>query len=554
MSAPGPAHVHVLVVGGGPAGLTAAIACKKARPEADVLVLEKAAGPGNHVLSGAVLEPEPVHALLDLVRPGWREKGLDDPVFSRKVEQDEVMLLLGPERSVPATGVVKLAGAMGMPGGGMLHHGDYIVSAAALTAWLARLAEEAGVEVLHGFGVDELAMDAAGHVSGAWTVQQGLDREGRPQPNHRDRERLSADVVVLAEGCRGFVTEDFVKRAGLVRTNPQLYAVGVKEVLEVSPERFAAFGPNKVAHSMGYPLWTPLVGPGMFGGGFLYPMGENRLAVGMILGADWKYRDVVPQDALVRYKEHPWVRQFTEGGRVVEAGGHMIPEGGYYAIPRDPATDAIGRHNVMILGDSAGLVDMHRIKGLHNALWSGLAAGKAAAANLGSPENAAVAYTAELEAVGVLKRLRSARNFRQLFANLGTLGGLSLSTFGSLLPRIPVHADHEVMTTETWKYSLDRPFDKDTFVAQANVEHREDQPCHCEVLDPAVCERECTGRYDRPCVGFCLAGVYERHGATMEAVNPSNCIHCKTCETKCPFQNLRWHVPEGGGGPRYEHS
>ncbi|MHC4665707.1 MAG: 4Fe-4S dicluster domain-containing protein, partial [Planctomycetota bacterium] len=309
---------------------------------------------------------------------------------------------------------------------------------------------------------------------------------------------------------------------------------------------------GRVVHAMGCPIWTPLIGPGMFGGGIIYAGLQDHLSVGMIVGADWKYCDFNPQDALTRFKSHRFVKQFIDGGTVVEAGAKMIPEGGYYAIPRDPDTNSIGKANVMILGDSAGFVNMLKIKGLHNAIDSGIQAAIAVAENLDTPHAAAAAYTDLIEESNVAKEMKSARNFRQTVAKFGPLQGMPLSVFGGLLPEFDIEEDYKVMTAARYRLKPNQNFDKDTFTAVAATEHREEQPSHLTILDSAICENNCTPRFDSPCITFCPAGVYETIQGEVKPANPSNCLHCKTCQRKCPFDNIRWTAPEGSGGPRYK--
>ena len=272
----------------------------------------------------------------------------------------------------------------------------------------------------------------------------------------------------------------------------------------------------------------------------------------MIVGADWKYCDFNPQDALTNFKNHRYVKKFIDGGTVVEAGAKMIPEGGFYAIPRDPRTGSIGKANVMILGDSAGFVNMLKIKGLHNAIDSGIQAAEAVVETVNDPQAAAVKYTEFIEQSNVAKEMKSARNFRQAVAKFGPLQGIPLSVLGGLLPKFNVEKDYEAMTISTYRLKPNQNFDKDTFTAVAATEHREEQPSHLTILDPDICKTRCTPTFNSPCITFCPAGVYETIQDEVKPANPSNCLHCKTCQRKCPFDNIRWTVPEGAGGPRYK--
>ena len=544
--------VSVLVVGAGPAGLAAAIALKKTDPQAEVCVVDKAAGPGNHNLSGAVLEKDALHKLLDMVAPDLARSERAAKVLNT-VDKDDVLFLLGKSMAFNIIKVIHIARAMKLGFGQMVHHGDYVCSIAALTAWLAEIARSVGVEVLHGFSVEDILYDpASGLARGVKVVDQGLDKHGHKQPNYLAGEVVEADVIVLAEGCDGLLTEKFIDKAGLKRRAHQLYSLGVKEVIRVSEEQYKKFGNGRVVHAMGYPIWTPVVGPGMFGGGIMYAMGDNRIAVGMIVGLDWKSCDFNPQDALTRFKEHKFVKQFVAGGQVIEAGAKMIPEGGLYAIPRDPVTGAIGKGNVLILGDSAGLVNMCKIKGLHNAIESGIAAGKAIALTLQTPANAAERYTALLNDSPVMKEMESAKNFRQTVAKFGPLQGMPLSVLGKWLPSFKIEPDYEMMTTQHYRLKPGVKFDKDTFTAVAATHHREEEPCHLTIRDGEICRTKCQPRFSAPCITFCPAGVYEAVADVVKPANPSNCLHCKTCQRKCPFDNIRWTVPEGAGGPRYK--
>ena len=230
----------------------------------------------------------------------------------------------------------------------------------------------------------------------------------------------------------------------------------------------------------------------------------------------------------------------------------MIPEGGYYAIPRDPQTGSIGKNNCVIVGDGAGFVNMLKIKGLHNAIGSGMAAAKAIAETQDLPRTTAARYTELIDRSNVAKEMRSARNFRHTIAKFGPLLGMPLSVFGGLLPEFKIEEDYKAMTTARYKLKPRQQFDKDTFTAMAATGHREEQPSHLKILDSFICRTKCTPRLNSPCITFCPAGVYETVQDEVKPANPSNCVHCKTCQRKCPFDNIRWTVPEGAGGPRYK--
>jgi electron-transferring-flavoprotein dehydrogenase len=545
--------VSVLIVGAGPAGLSAAITLKKARPDLDIAVIDKAAGPGNHNLSGASLEANALHALLDSVDPNWPQSEAAKAALVSQVDRDDVLFFLGDKFSFRMEPILKIAKAMGLGFGQMIQHGDYLCSISKLTAWLNTIAQSLGVEILYGFAAGDILWNPDNHIAyGVKLVDQGLDKEGGRQPNYLPGETITADLILLAEGCDGLLTEKFISKAGLVRQGEQLYSIGVKEIIKVSEPQFKNFGMGRVIHAMGWPLWIPAIGPAMFGGGVMQPMNDNHIAVGMIVALDYKYCDFNPQDALARFKEHKFVNPFIAGGTVVEAGAKMIPEGGFYAIPRDTATGTIGRSNVVLLGDSAGFVNMLKIKGLHNAIYSGIAAANAASHSLDAPSGFARMYTRLLEQMGVLNDMESAKNFRQTVAKLGPLFGMPLSVLGKFLPKFYIEPDYKAMKSDRYRLKPAVKFDKDTFTAMAATHHREEQPCHLLIHKGSVCMEKCTPKFGRPCITFCPAGVYEMVHDQVKAANPSNCLHCKTCQRKCPFDNIRWTAPEGTGGPRYK--
>lgn len=546
-------NVSVLIVGGGPAGLAAAITAKRLNPDADVCVIDKAAAAGNHNLSGAVLEASALARLLDPVDPEWRNSDQAKAALTATVDKDDVMFFCGQKRAYNILPMLKMVRGMKLAFGQMIHEDDYICSISKLTVWLSKVAASVGVELMYGFAAEDILWDnAAGRAVGVKLIDQGLDKEGHKERNYLAGETLHADVVILAEGCDGLLSESFIQKAGLVRQGHQLYSIGVKELIRVSDEQYQKFTAGRVVHAMGWPLWRPLIGPSMFGGGIMYPMGDNHIAVGMIVGLDYKYCDFNPQDALTLFKEHAWVKPFIDGGQITEAGAKMIPEGGLYAVPRCPETDSIGRGNVVLVGDSAGFVNMLKIKGLHNAIDSGIAAGTAAADNLQAPLGVARSYTRLLDQTGVLKELQTAKNFRQTVAKFGPLQGMPLSVLGGWLPKFNIEPDYETMTRQRYGLRPSVRFDKDTFTAVAATVHREEQPCHLLIGDPRICVERCLPKFAAPCITFCPAGVYESIHDQPKPANPSNCLHCKTCQRKCPFDNIRWTVPEPTGGPRYK--
>jgi electron-transferring-flavoprotein dehydrogenase len=545
--------VTVLIVGAGPAGLACAIQLKTLRPEMDVCVIEKGAELGNHNLSGAILELEPLKVLLDSASPGWEQTDEAKKLLEQKIHKDDFVFLTKRHSMNMSLGI-KAAKAFHLGIGQLVHEGDYSVSISMLTKWMGQIAKKQGVEIICGFAAEDILYDeASGLAKGVKLVDQGLNKEGHKQPNYVEGEIITADFIVLAEGCDGLVTEKFVEKAKLHRQRAQLFSVGIKELYKVSPQQYEKFGSSRVVHALGYPIWTPVFGPNIFGGGIIYAGTDNHISVGMIVGADWKYCDFNPQDSLTLFKEHKFVKQFIEDGDVVEAGAKMIPEGGHYAIPRDTQTNSIGKGNCLILGDSAGFVNMLKIKGLHNAIDSGIIAAKAIAdTSLSRTSAAAEKFTALYDKSNIDTEMKSAKHYRQTVAEFGTTVGIPISLLGGLLPSFNSEKDYCEMTRAEYRLKPAKDYDKDTFTALAATNHREEQPSHLKILDTGVCTQKCTPKFESPCITFCPAGVYESINNEVKPANALNCLHCKTCQRKCPFDNIRWNAPEGTGGPRYK--
>jgi electron-transferring-flavoprotein dehydrogenase len=521
--------IDILVVGAGPAGLAAGIRAKQqakaAGRDVSVVVIDKAPSPGNHLLSGAAFEA----AVLDELLPGWKDirHAFTDTMVP--VERDEMMFLLPRSaHRIPARVVPKR----------MHHVGDYAISLVRLGQFLAEQAEKAGVEVYHGYTARTLIVED-GAVRGVRLAEVGLTGDGVPKGNHLPAEEIRAAVTILADGTHGVLSQQFVERFGS-GPNPQVYSLGMKAIVQF-PEA-SPFGNNRVMHTLGYPNK-----PGVFGGGFLYSLGEKTVAVGLILGLDWKYGDLNPQREFETFRAHPYITKLLKGGVTVATGAKTIPEGGLFAMANLSAPGA------MVVGDGAGFVNMEKIKGIHYAIRSGMAAADTALEALGADGTAGPldGYRARIEASGMLEEFRHARNYRQAF-KFGLYVGTPLSLVQSYLPgRLGIHRDGPATKKGA---RLNRPdpgrMDGATFVALTGTIHREDEPSHITIEDPSRCV-SCATDYANACTSFCPGQVYRWDGGKV-VLSPSNCLHCMTCTVKCPVLNIKWVPPEGGEGPRYK--
>jgi len=548
----------VLIVGGGVAGLAFSIhlADLVARHNEsatrklpiNILLVEKGASLGSHSLSGAVVNPSTLKALL----PGVEIKDLP---FETPVTRDEFYRLTS-----------KTAIKMPFAPPFMSNKGNFVTSAGKIARYLGEIAEKKRVQVYPGFSAEELLYEN-GRVVGAKMIDTGVSKEGKPMDNYQAGTKVLARLVILAEGSRGSLAKKFIQKHKLQGLNPQVYSTGVKELWEV-PE--GAFEPGRVIHTLGYPFSF-----NHFGGGFIYGMTKRTVALGIAAALDYKDPTFDPHAALQLYKKHPRVAKILEKGRILKYGAKTIPEGGLYSLPK------LFHDSVMIVGDSAGFLSMPGLKGIHLAIESGMLSAKAAfeafLKNDFSSEQLKRYEDLFRESPGY-KDLYRVRNFRAGFANGMILGafhfGTQIVTGGrGITPsgKMKIHEDaacytplSDVKRPFNKKYEKDLSYDKKltydkvTDVFYSGSKHDEEQPCHCHVHDLNLCRDVCIPKYGAPCQYFCPADVYEvvtdpKTGKKDIHLHPANCVHCKTCDIKDPFGNVEWAVPYGGDGPEYDN-
>jgi len=541
----------VVIVGAGPAGLSAAIRlmqlARETGQELSVVVLEKGSEVGAHILSGAVIDP----AGLDSLIPDWRTLGapLHTPVTKDR------FLYLG------AAGAIALPNFLMPPL--MNNHGNYIGSLGDLTRWLGEQAAELGVEVYPGFAASEILYSEDGStVVGVATGDMGIARDGSLKDSFTRGMELRGKYTFFAEGARGSLTKrliaDFKLDAGC---EPQKYGIGLKEVWEVRPEKHQ---PGLVQHSFGWPLDNRTGG-----GSFLYHYGENLVSVGFVVHLNYDNPYLSPYDEFQRFKTHPSIAPTFEGGKRIAYGARAITEGGWQSLPR------LTFPGGALLGCAAGMVNVPRIKGSHNAILSGKAAGEAAFAAIqnGREHDVLEAYEHEVRTGAIAKDLKPVRNVKPLWSRFGTLIGIGLGGidmwantiirgigFGFTLKH--GKPDHAVIRRAQSARKIDYPkpdgvltFDKLTNVSFSGTNHEEDQPVHLRLADPNIPISVNLPEYAEPAQRYCPAGVYEvvddGTGNPRFQINAQNCVHCKTCDIKDPSQNITWVCPEGGGGPNY---
>jgi electron-transferring-flavoprotein dehydrogenase len=537
----------VVVVGGGPGGLAAACRllqlAKEKGDELNVAVVEKGPEIGAHILSGNVFEPR----ALDELFPDWRER--DAPVRTA-VKEDLVHYLTG------ATGAVKIPGIF-VPHP-MQNHGNFIISLGRLCQWLGERAEALGVNIFPGFAAADVVYDAEGRVRGILTSDMGVDRHGEQKPGFQPGYELLGKYTVFAEGCHGNLGKKLMQKFDLRKdSDPQHFGIGLKEIWEVDPARHEE---GLVVHTLGWPLDNHTEG-----GGFLYHASNNQVFLGLIVALNYRNPHLAPFQEFQRWKLHPRIRHYIEGGKRIGYGARAVNKGGLQSLPK------LTFPGGMLIGCDAGFLNGAKIKGSHTAIKTGMLAAESIFAALSSGDDGGsdlAAYQTAVDSSWVYDELHRGRNFGPALNKLGTFGGaafafLDQSIFRGKLP-FTLHnrkPDHETLVGAGEAQKIDYPkpdgaitFDRLSSVFLSGTNHEEDQPVHLVLQDPSIPVDSNLPRYDEPAQRYCPAAVYEiveENGEPTFRINAQNCVHCKTCDIKDPAQNIIWEVPEGGGGPNY---
>lgn len=522
----------VAIVGAGPAGLACAIRLKQLKPELNICVLEKGSAVGAHSLSGAVMEPGPLDALL----PQWRQAALGACVPAKR---DEFRLLTRTR-------------SFKLPLAPQLHnHGNFIISLGLLTTWLAQQAEALGVDVFAGFAAADAVYNTDESVAGIVIGDMGLDRNGAPGPSYTPGAEVRARTTVVAEGARGSLAKQLIRRFKLdAHSCPQAYALGLKELWQLPAGRGEA---GLIQHTFGWPLDSRT-----YGGSFIYHLDKDRAYVGFVAGLDYEDPRFSPFEAFQQFKHHPTVKPLLEGGEILAAGARAIAAGGWQSIPR------LEMPGAMLIGDAGGGVNLPKIKGIHQAIRSGALAAEHLVEK-GSPEG----FDARWRASPGGQELRKVRNFKPAFKR-GLWTGMANAALevvtGGRTPwtlknkpadyaRLKQLDDYQSPDRQ-WVERTLPPRDRLASVFLAATTHDENQPVHLKVRDTNICVDRCTKEFGNPCEKFCPAGVYEMldngQGGRRLQINAANCVHCKACDVKDPYEIIDWTTPEGGSGPNYQ--
>ncbi len=527
----------VVIVGAGVAGLSAAIRLKQKNADLTVCVLEKGSEVGAHILSGAVLEPRALQELF----PDW--KALGAPLHT-PVQQEKILFLTQkkdwklPHWLLPSA---------------LNNQGNYIISLGNLCRWLAQQAEQLGVEIYAGFAAAKVLFAEDGSVKGIVTGEMGLDKQANPKPEYEAGLALYASYTLFAEGCRGSLSEQLIKHFKLRKnTAPQSYALGIKELWQVDSSQHQQ---GLVTHTFGWPLERQT-----YGGAFIYHLENKQVAMGLIVGLDYKNPYLNPFKELQRFKTHPSIRPLFEGGRRIAYGARTLNRGGVQSLPR------LSFPGGALLGASAGFLNIAKLKGAHTAMKSGITIADVIIDEWKNAPHATALtqYDNKIRQSWVYKELHQVRNSRPAYARWGILGKFMVEKIlGGKEPFTLTHSDtdHQALEPKTQHQAIDYPqpddqisFDLPSSVALANTHHEEDQPIHLQLHKATVPIDINLSQYDAPEQRYCPAGVYEiisNEQQTRLQINAANCLHCKACEIKDPKQNILWTVPEGGSGPNY---
>lgn len=526
----------VVIVGAGPAGLACAIRLKQLQPDRSVCVLEKGSAVGAHSLSGAVLEPGPLEKLL----PNWRSEytGMKVPAA-----EDDVRLMT-------RTGSFKVPGwAVSLTP--MNNHGNFIISLGQLTPWMAQQAEALGVDVFAGYSAAEALFDEQGAVKGVRIGDMGLERNGEPGPNFTPGVEIHARTTVIAEGSRGSLAKQLIKKFDLrAKADPATFGLGFKELWQLPPGRVK---PGRIEHAFGWPLDTRT-----YGGSFLYHLDNDRVYVGYVVGLNYEDPRLKPFEVFQQFKNHPRIKPLLEGGEILSAGARTIAAGGYQSLPQ------LDMPGALLIGDAGGTLNVFKIKGIHQAIRSGTLA----AEHL-HEAGASAGFDTRWRASEGHEELHSVRNFKPAFKKGLYFAILNAGVEALLKGKTPWTfrntADWSAMQKLEDYDSPDRgwsertlpPRDRLASVFFAGNVHDESQPVHLVVHDTSICVNRCTVEYGNPCENFCPAGVYEMvadaAGGRRLQINAANCVHCKACDIKDPYEIITWTTPEGGSGPNYQN-
>ncbi|AJQ86447.1 electron transfer flavoprotein-ubiquinone oxidoreductase [Xanthomonas oryzae pv. oryzicola] len=526
----------VVTVGAGPAGLSFAIRLKQLDPNISVCVIEKSSTIGAHILSGAVIEPGPLDALL----PGWRNN--PPPICVAATDDEFWFLGKDSARKFPVVPP------------GMRNHGNFIVSLGAMCAWLAPQAEALGVEIYPGFAAAETLHDESGQVVGVRIGDMGIAKDGTHKPGYTAGIDIRAKVTVLAEGARGHLTKRLLKRFDLTAdSDPQGYSIGIKELWQVPEGRVT---PGKIVHTIGWPADNRT-----YGGSFVYHLDNNQIALGYVSGLDYSDANYQPWEAFQQWKNHPMIKPLLAGGSILSAGARALVSGGWQSLPK------VDMPGALLIGDTAGLLNLPKIKGTHQAIRSGMLAAEHLVQSQLTPRG----FDAALRASDVMAELKQVRNVKPGFKKGLWFGLLNAAWETALKGASPwtlknkpdwsaLHKLGEYEQPKRDYVTRDlAPRDRLQAVYFAATEHDEDQPVHLKVLNTDVCATRCVTEYDNPCTRFCPANVYEMVADTASPsgkrlqINAANCVHCKTCDIKDPYQIITWVTPEGGSGPNYQN-